>query len=129
MKIVFGSTTLFDQERPGGFDELRIDCAAQTDLDKLFEGASSVPLVRGGRRRVLPLTIVSEFASQRLAEEFWLDHYDDLGDSGTLTFTCGYTGDTSTRTVDAILESCTPRLVAPLIVEVDYRFILASAPA
>lgn len=129
MKIVFAGTTLFDQELPSGASVLRIEGVPQIETDKLFEGGSIVPLARGGRERVLPLTVATEFASQRLAEEYWLEHYDDLADSGTLTFTCGYTGDTSTRTVDAILAYCVARLATPMIVEVDYRFILAGAVA
>jgi hypothetical protein len=129
MKIVFATTTLIDQELPAGSGQLRLECSAAAQIRELFRATNSAADARGNRRRMLPFTVAYVFTSQRLAEEFWLDHYDDLPDSGTLTFTCGYTGDTSTRTVSAILERCVPRPVTPLIVEVDYSFILAAAPA
>jgi hypothetical protein len=129
VKIEYASTTLFDQELPAQHQTLRIEAEVASEVLEWFKGGSAVPIPRGGRRRVLPLTIATEYTSQRLAEEAWLDHYDDLPDTGALTFTCGYTGDTSTRTVSAVLERCIPRLVAPRVLEVEYLFTFTAAPA
>lgn len=128
MKIEYGSTVLVDQELPAS-GQLRLDCATAAQVRDLFRASNARVDSRGNRRRVLPLTIAYRFDTQRAAEEFWLDHFDDLPDSGTLTFTCGYSGDTSTRTAPAVLDRCVPRPVTPLIVEVDYMFILTAAPA
>lgn len=129
MKIEYASTTLFDQELPAGQETLVYQVAPKTEIVELWQGAAAVPLARGQRRRTYPLTVAQVFASQRLAEEFFLAHEGTLPAVGTLTFTCGYTGDTSTKTAEAVLESIEARLVAPLVVEVRYLFTLEAGPA
>lgn len=106
-----------------------IDAGGIAEPLPLWLATDAETLDRGNRRRRFPVSVPHYFASERLAGEFYLDHYDSLARSGWLLFVVGYTGDTGERYARAVLEACAVRWVAGRVVIVDYTFTLGAIAA
>jgi hypothetical protein len=124
--VTYATITLVDAGRLEGAAPDQVDGRQITDTIAPWLAARSSPLARGNRTKRFPLTVPRYFDTAELAAIFLLEHYDDLPDTGQLSFTCGAPGDTSTRVADAVLESCVCAFApgSPTTVIVDYMFLI-----